>query len=46
MQHYMEEYPRTSRPAHRYNLGTPAEIARYRPAFRRYQEYFQVPDEV
>jgi hypothetical protein len=46
MQHYMDDYPRTSRPTHAYQLGPKDLIARERTAFRRYQDYFGVPDEV
>jgi hypothetical protein len=46
MQQYMDEYPRTARPAHAYEIGSPETVARERLAFRRYQSYFNVPDEV
>jgi Sulfotransferase family len=46
MQRYMDEYPRSSRPANSYNVGTPEQIARERVAFQPYQEYFHVPSEV
>jgi hypothetical protein len=46
MQHYMDEYPRISRPTHAYDVGPKELIARERVAFRRYQAYFGVPDEV
>ena len=46
MQRYMDEYPRTTRPAHAYDIGTPEQIARERIAFKPYQDYFGVPDEV
>lgn len=46
MQRYMEEFPRTARPAHAYDIGTPAQIAQERAAFRRYQDYFGVPNEL
>jgi Sulfotransferase family len=46
MQRYMDDYPRASRPAHAYNIGTPEQIARERIAFRQYQDYFGVPNEL
>jgi hypothetical protein len=46
MQKYMDEYPRTARPPHRYDVGSKERIERERPAFKRYQEYFGVPNEV
>ena len=46
MQHYMEERPRTSRPEHRYDTGSPDQIAKERALVKRYSEYFDVPDEV
>lgn len=45
MQKYMDDYPRVSRPAHSYDMGSKEQIAKERPAFKRYQEYFGVPDE-
>jgi hypothetical protein len=43
MQNYMRETPRSARPAAKYeSVRRPAE----RDVFRRYQEYFGVPDEV
>lgn len=46
MQQFMDDYPRTTRPAHAYDVGSKEQIARERVFFRRYQEYFGVPDEV
>ena len=46
MQKYMDDYPRTSRPAHRYEAGSTERVERERRAFKRYQEYFKVPSEV
>jgi hypothetical protein len=46
MQHYMDDYPRTTRPAHRYDIGPPAMVAKERQAFAHYQQYFGVPNEV
>ena len=43
---YMDEYPRTIRPAHKYDVGSAERVARERPAFKRYQDYFNVPSEV
>jgi Sulfotransferase family len=46
MQQYMEANPRSGRPAHEYDLGSEEEIQLERDAFRPYQEYFNVPDEI
>ncbi len=45
MRKYMDERPRSSRPEHVYDTGSADRIDRERSAFRRYQEYFQVPNE-
>ena len=45
MQRYLDEHHRSDRPAHKYDLGTDAEVAMEREAFRPYQEYFDVADE-
>jgi hypothetical protein len=46
MQKYMDDYPRTARPAHRYDVGSEERVERERRAFKRYQDYFSVPSEV
>jgi hypothetical protein len=46
MQKFMDDYPRAARPAHRYEVGSNELIDKERQAFKRYQEYFGVPDEV
>jgi hypothetical protein len=46
MQRYLTEKPRTSRPTHRYDMGTDEEIRFERQAFAAYQEYFNVPEEI
>ncbi|PWI06635.1 sulfotransferase [Streptomyces sp. NWU339] len=46
MQTHVSENVRSNRPAHRYEFGSEELVSRERAAFKRYQEYFQVPDEV
>ena len=46
MQSYARLRPREARPPHRYDSGTTERISQERVAFRRYQEYFGVADEV
>jgi hypothetical protein len=46
MQVYMAEAPRSQRPAHRYNTGASSQISAERQLFKRYQDYFNVPDEL
>lgn len=46
MEAYMRENPRESRPAHKYNTGKSDLRAEERQLFRRYQDYFNVPNEV
>ena len=46
MARYMRDYPRSSRPRHKYKLGDADQIRREREAYRRYQEYFKVPNEI
>jgi hypothetical protein len=43
---YVKEHPRDRRPSHRYGLGREEQIQAERQAFKRYQEYFGVPDEI
>jgi Sulfotransferase family len=46
MQRYMDERPRSTRPEHAYDTGSPEQVAAERQLFKRYSEYFNVPDEV
>lgn len=43
---YVQQNPRESRPGHVYSAESRAEVERMRPVFRRYQDYFGVPDEM
>jgi Sulfotransferase family len=45
MQQYLSANPRDARPAHKVTMSD-AEMARARRAYRRYQTYFDVPDEI
>ena len=45
MERYLAEHPRDSRPPHRFNIGSPAAVARARAAFARYQARFDIPTE-
>jgi hypothetical protein len=45
MQNYLTANPRTARPAHKLETGSEASVARARQAFRRYQSYFNIPNE-
>ncbi|MET0986366.1 MAG: sulfotransferase [Steroidobacteraceae bacterium] len=42
---YVKEHPRDKRPSHRYGLGREEQIQAERQAFKRYQDYFGVPNE-
>ena len=42
---YLAENPRDVRPAHRFYVGNTDLVRREREFFKRYQEYFGVPDE-
>jgi hypothetical protein len=42
---YVTAHPRTKRPAHRYAIGSEEQIRAERAAFKRYQDYFGVPNE-
>jgi hypothetical protein len=42
---YVTAHPRTKRPAHRYAIGSDEQIGGERDAFKRYQDYFGVPNE-
>lgn len=46
MRQYMEEHPRESRPKPKIDIGSEERIQAERRAFRRYQEYFDVPNEI
>lgn len=46
LKRHVDDHPRSKRPAHRYNLGADKSRSAEREAFRRYQDYFNVPDEV
>lgn len=46
MRRYMVEKPRESRPAHQYDVGEQEMIETERRAYKRYQDYFDVPSEV
>ena len=43
---YMADNPRSSRPVHKYNLGDSEQIKIERKAYKRYQDYFNVPSEI
>jgi Sulfotransferase family len=45
MAKYLDDNPRDLRPAHRFNAGSPKVISRARNAYRRYQDYFAIPQE-
>jgi Sulfotransferase family len=46
LEEYMRQNPRENRPPHKVSPETRAAVDRDRPAFKRYQEYFGVPDEI
>lgn len=46
MEEYVRRNPRTARPPHKVDPETKAAVDRDRPAFKRYQDYFGVPDEI
>jgi hypothetical protein len=45
MADYLAANPRTARPPHQLNTGSEATVARARAAFKRYQDYFGIPNE-
>jgi Sulfotransferase family len=45
MEKYLREHPRDARPPNKYNMGSPEAMQRARSAFKRYQDYFNVPSE-
>jgi Sulfotransferase family len=42
---YLRRHPRDNRPPHRFSAGSEHTIQRARAAFKRYQDYFDVPSE-
>lgn len=42
---YVADNPRSHRPAHKYSIGSGDQVQYERDAFKRYQEYFNVPSE-
>ncbi|MET0545064.1 MAG: sulfotransferase [Caulobacterales bacterium] len=42
---YGNAHPRTNRPAHTYSSGADEQVQKERAVFKRYQDYFQVPNE-
>jgi hypothetical protein len=45
LEEYMRQNPRDMRPPHKVSAETRAAVDRDRPAFKRYMDYFGVPDE-
>ena len=45
MEEYMRQNPRTVRPSHQLDAQTKVAVDRDRPVFKRYQDYFGVPNE-
>ena len=45
MVRYLAENPRDSRPPHKFNAGSDEAVTRARKAFKRYQDYFEIPIE-
>ena len=45
MQQYIDDNPRSARPAHKLSEAPDAAVQRARDAYRHYQEYFAVPNE-
>jgi Sulfotransferase family len=43
---YLEENPRSSRPAHSYSVGDDTQVSSERQVYKRYQTYFDVPSEI
>jgi hypothetical protein len=46
MQAHIEQHPRSERPAHRYDTGDSEIVAAERLAFKRYQDFFKIPNAV
>ncbi|MET0656560.1 MAG: sulfotransferase [Steroidobacteraceae bacterium] len=45
MAKYLADYPRDARPRHQFDTGGDAAVAAARQAYKRYQEYFRIPNE-
>ena len=45
IEQYLKNHPRTARPAHKFDIGSPESVANARCAFKRYQDYFGVESE-
>lgn len=43
---YLADNPRENRPPHKFDMGSAEQIARERELFKRYQEYFNIPNEI
>ena len=43
MVQYLKDNPRDARPPHQFSIGSDEAVARARQAFKRYQDYFNVP---
>ncbi|GAB3377822.1 sulfotransferase [Spongiibacter taiwanensis] len=43
---YLADNPRENRPPHKFDMGSDEQIARERELFKRYQDYFHIPNEV
>jgi len=45
IERYLAEHPRDNRAPHRYPIPEGAELTRAREVYRRYQDYFCIPNE-
>jgi hypothetical protein len=45
MNRYLAENPRAARPPHKFDIGSAESVGRAREAYKRYQDYFGVPNE-
>jgi Sulfotransferase family len=45
MRQYLAENPRSARPAHRFDIGSPEVVLGTRQAYERYQNHFHIPSE-
>ena len=45
MAKYLADNPRSTRPPHKFGIGSDEAVARARQAYQRYQEYFRIPEE-
>lgn len=43
---YLADNPRDNRPPHKFDLGSKEQIAKERELYKRYQDYFGIPNEV